>query len=211
MRRRACELPKPTRKGSKAHRLPQIHCRLDDSDAYENRFSKGKAMKLQHFPWRLPEKQLWQPTISSSPVTKSKSQKLANAWRKIKKSCLPSMAFPPNIGRILRTTTLSNPSAAADYRRTANSPNQGFRFTNRDSDNGSLNSAWEAQKHWRRLQGFELIPKVVTGVRRLSTVRVRPTPRGAGSEFLVSGCRGVQPYNGHLGAPTSRRLRTLCR
>jgi hypothetical protein len=22
----------------------------------------------------------------------------------------------------------------------------------------------EAQKHWRRLQGFELIPKVVTGV-----------------------------------------------
>ena len=23
----------------------------------------------------------------------------------------------------------------------------------------------EAQKHWRRLQGFELIPKVVTGVR----------------------------------------------
>ena len=25
----------------------------------------------------------------------------------------------------------------------------------------------EAQKHWRRLQGFELIPKVVTGVRFL--------------------------------------------
>jgi hypothetical protein len=23
----------------------------------------------------------------------------------------------------------------------------------------------EAQKHWRRLQGFELIPRVVTGVR----------------------------------------------
>jgi hypothetical protein len=23
----------------------------------------------------------------------------------------------------------------------------------------------EAQKHWRRLQGFELIPKVVTGAR----------------------------------------------
>ena len=25
--------------------------------------------------------------------------------------------------------------------------------------------AQEAQKHWRRLQGFELIPKVVVGVR----------------------------------------------
>ncbi len=25
--------------------------------------------------------------------------------------------------------------------------------------------ALEAQKHWRRLEGFELIPKVVTGVR----------------------------------------------
>jgi hypothetical protein len=61
-------------------------------------------MKLQHFPWRLPAKQLVEPTISSSPVTKSKSQKFANAWRKIKKSCLPSMTFPPNIGRILRTT-----------------------------------------------------------------------------------------------------------
>jgi hypothetical protein len=47
----------------------------------------------------------------------------------------------------------------------------------------------EAQKHWRRLQGFELIPKIVTGVRFVDgeeqtnrplkpiiSTRMRPSP-----------------------------------
>ena len=50
--------------------------------------------------WRRLAKQLWRPTISSSPVSKPNSQKPANAWRKIKRSCLPFTTFRLNIGRI---------------------------------------------------------------------------------------------------------------
>jgi hypothetical protein len=35
----------------------------------------------------------------------------------------------------------------------------------------------EAQKHWRGLQGFELIPKVVTGVRFVDGEETNPTGR----------------------------------
>src|SRR4029077_15685251 len=111
--------------------------------------------------WRRPAKQLWQPTNSSSPVTRLNSLKPVNACRKIKKSCLPFTTSRPNIGRIYGPPTPSNQPSTVRLR------------THRTKGSGSriatltmvFKLGLEAQKHWRRLQGFELIPKVVTGVR----------------------------------------------
>src|SRR6476646_8644597 len=59
--------------------------------------------------WHQLARRLWQPTISSFPVIKANSQKRANAWRKIKKSCLHFTTFRPNISRIYGPPTPSNP------------------------------------------------------------------------------------------------------
>src|SRR5271165_4365233 len=83
--------------------------------------------------WRRPAKQLWEPTISSSPVTKPNSQKPANAWRKIKKSCLPFTTSRPNLAAF---TDHQPHRIHLCYRPTTNSPNKGLRFTNSDTDNG---------------------------------------------------------------------------
>jgi transposase-like protein len=55
---------------------------------------QGKAKQLR------PAKQLWQPVSSSSPVTKSNSQKPANVWQKIKKCSLAFTTSRPNTGCI---------------------------------------------------------------------------------------------------------------
>src|SRR6266403_6096183 len=112
--------------------------------------------------WRRLAKRLWQPTISSFLVTKSNSQKPANAWQKIKKRCLPFTTSQPSTGRIYGPPTPSNPPLLpSDYEPTE--PKVAV------SRIATLTMVFklglEAQKHWRRLQGFELIPKVVTGVR----------------------------------------------
>ena len=70
--------------------------------------------------------------IGLSPVTKSNSQKPANAWRKIKKSCLPFTTFRSSTH--LGTT---NP----------------------------IESTFATGCERDRTEDFELIPKVVTGVR----------------------------------------------
>src|SRR6266481_3468777 len=73
--------------------------------------------------WRRLAKQLWQTTISSSPVTKSNSQKPANAWRKIKRCCLPFTTSRLNIGHIYERLTPSNPPLLpSDYEPTDRFP-----------------------------------------------------------------------------------------
>jgi hypothetical protein len=47
----------------------------------------------------------------------------------------------------------------------------------------------EAQKHWRRLQGFELIPKVVTGVR---FVDAKNNPNRPLNQSFQQGCTRPQ-------------------
>src|SRR5260370_19389475 len=107
-------------------------------------------------------KQLWQPMISLSPVTKPNSQKPANGWRRIKKCCLPFTTSRLNIGRIYGPPTPSNPPLLlSDYELTEQR-GCGSRIATLTM---VFKLGLEAQKHWRRLQGFELIPKVVTGVR----------------------------------------------
>src|SRR6266481_10219477 len=111
--------------------------------------------------WRRPAKQLWQPTNSSSPVTRLNSLKPANACRKIKKFCLPFTTSRPNIGRIYGPPTPSNqPSPPFGFELIE--PRVPVRIATLTM---VFKLGLEAQKHWRRLQRFELIPKVVTGVR----------------------------------------------
>jgi hypothetical protein len=59
--------------------------------------------------WHQPAKQLYQPMISSSPVTTSNSQKPAHVWKKIKKCCLPFTTSQLHIGLIYGPPTPSNP------------------------------------------------------------------------------------------------------
>ncbi len=67
---------------------------------------QGKAKRLIHEMYLAPTRKaaLARSTISSSPVTKSNSQKPANACTKIKKCCLPFYDFPAQHWPHLRTT-----------------------------------------------------------------------------------------------------------
>ena len=50
------------------------------------------------------------------------------------------------------------------YRAPLNPANQRVWLTDRDLNHGFQTRSIEAQKHWRRLNGSALLPKVVTGV-----------------------------------------------
>src|SRR6202022_2790096 len=135
--------------------------------------------------WRLSAKRLWPLTISSSPVTKPNFQRPANAWRKIKKSCLPSMTFRPNIGPIYGPPIPSNPP----------SPPSGFepiepRVAAHESTTLTMvfKLGLEAQKHWRRLNGPELVAKVVTG---LKFVDGEEATQQAAKLLKITGMRGL--------------------
>jgi hypothetical protein len=71
---------------------------------------QGKAKQLIHEMYLAPteEKRLWPLTSSSFPVTKPIFRKRANAWRRIKKCCLPFTTSRLNIGRIYGPPTPSN-------------------------------------------------------------------------------------------------------
>src|SRR5262245_21574513 len=112
--------------------------------------------------WRLPAKQLLRPTISSFPVTKPNFPKPASAWKKIKKSCLPFTTFRREHWPHLRTTNPIESTFATVRLRTHRTKGSGSRIPTLTM---VFKLGLEAQKHWRRLQGFELIPMVVNGVR----------------------------------------------
>jgi hypothetical protein len=78
--------------------------------------------------WHRPAKRLWQLTISSSPVTKPNFQRPANAWRKIKKSSLPSMTFQREHWSHLRTTNPIESTFATVRLRTHRTKGSGSRI-----------------------------------------------------------------------------------
>src|ERR1700737_335012 len=113
--------------------------------------------------WRLSAKRLWPLTISSSPVTKPNFQRPANAWREIiKKSYLPSMNFPAQHWPHLRTTNPIESTFATVRLRIHRTKGCGSRIATLTM---VFKLGLEAQKHWRRLNGPELVAKVVTGVK----------------------------------------------
>src|SRR5271157_6554486 len=70
--------------------------------------------------------------------------------------------FPAQHWPHLRTTNPIEPTFATVRLRTHRTKGSGSRIATLTM---VFKLGLEAQKHWRRLQGFELIPKVVTGVR----------------------------------------------
>ena len=66
--------------------VPQQRCWVHKTANILDKMPKsvqGKAKQLIHkCIWRRLAKPLWQPLISSSPVTKSNSRKPANAWKR---------------------------------------------------------------------------------------------------------------------------------
>src|SRR5208337_4779960 len=99
--------------------------------------------------------------ISSSPVTRPSTQKPPSAWKKTKNGCSLFMTSQPSTGPI-RAPPPSNSTFATVRLRTQRTKGCGSRIATLTM---VFKLGLEAQKHWRRLQGFELIPKVVTGVR----------------------------------------------
>src|ERR1700760_2149865 len=112
--------------------------------------------------WRRLAKPLWQPTISSSPVTKSNSRKACECLAKDKEVLFTFYDFPAQHWPHLRTTNPIESTFATVRLRTHRTKGCGSRIATLTM---VFKLGLEAQKHWRRLQGFELIPKVVTGVR----------------------------------------------
>jgi len=71
---------------------------------------QSKAKQLIHEMYLAPTRKAALAAFDQfSPVTRSSSQKPANAWRKIKKSCLIFTTSRPNIGHIYEQLTPLNP------------------------------------------------------------------------------------------------------
>src|SRR5438876_6668720 len=112
--------------------------------------------------WRRPAKQLWQPMISSSPVTKSNSRKACECLQKDKEVLFTFYDFPGQHWSHLRTTNPIESTFATVRLRTHRTKGSGSRIATLTM---VFKLGLEAQKHWRRLNGAELVAKVVTGVK----------------------------------------------
>ena len=108
-----------------------------------------------------PEKLLWPLMISSLPVTKLNLQKRPSAWKKGKEWLFTFYDFPAQHWSHLRTTNPIGSTFATVRLRTQRTKGCGSRIATLTM---VFKLAIEAQKHWRRLNGRALLPKVVTGV-----------------------------------------------
>ena len=99
---------------------------------------------------------------SSSPVTKLNSQRPVNACRKIRQSLFTFYDFPAQHWSHLSTTNPIESTFATVRLRTHRTKESGSRIATLTM---VFKLGLEAQKHWRRLNGPELVAKVVTGVK----------------------------------------------
>src|SRR5580692_10419709 len=98
--------------------------------------------------------------ISSSPVTKPSTQKQPTAWKRTKNGCLLFMTSQRQRWSHLRTTNPIESTFATVRLRTQRTKGCGFRITTLTM---VFKLGTQFQQHWRRLNGSDLIPKVVTG------------------------------------------------
>ena len=124
---------------------------------------QGKAKQLIHEMYLAPTRKAalaaYDQFISSYQI---KFPKACECCTKIKKCCLPFTIFRPQHWPHLRTTNPIESTFATVRLRTHRTKGCGSRIATLTM---VFKLGLEAQKHWRRLQGFEPIPKVVTGVR----------------------------------------------
>src|ERR1700757_4133865 len=110
--------------------------------------------------WRRPAKQLWQPMISSS--YQIKFPKACECLQKDKEVLFTFYDFPAQHWSHLRTTNPIESTFATVRLRTHRTKGSGSRIATLTM---VFKLATEAQKRWRRLNGSELVAKVVIGVK----------------------------------------------
>src|SRR5580692_4537083 len=110
---------------------------------------------------RPPKKLLWQPMINSNSY-QAKYPKATDCLEKDKEWMFTFYDFPAQHWSHLRTTNPIESTFATVRLRTQRTKGCGSRIATLTM---VFKLGLQAQKHWRRLQGFELIPKVVTSVR----------------------------------------------
>jgi hypothetical protein len=143
--------------------MPQQRCWVHKTANILDKMPKsvqGRAKDLIHEMYLSPtRKLLWKPTINSSPVTKPSIQKQPTAWKKTKNGCSPFMTSSP----ALVASANDQPDRIHLFHGATSYPeNQGMRLADRDLTM-VFKLAAQAQQHWRRLNGSDLIPKVLTG------------------------------------------------
>ena len=124
---------------------------------------QGKAKQLIHEMYLAPTRKAalaaYDQFISSYQI---KFLKACQCLEKDKEVLFSFYDFPTQHWPHLRTTNPIESTFATVRLRTHRTKGCGSRIATLTM---VFKLALEAQKHWRRLQGFELIPKVVTGVR----------------------------------------------
>jgi putative transposase len=124
---------------------------------------QGKAKQLIHEMYLAPTRKAalaaYDQFISSY---QAKFPKACQCLEKDKEVLFTFYDFPAPHWRHLRTTNPIESTFATVRLRTQRTKGCGSRIATLTM---VFKLGLEAQKHWRRLQGFELIPKVVTGVR----------------------------------------------
>src|SRR6201984_3861281 len=113
-------------------------------------------------PWRRAAKRLWQLTREFISSYRAKYPKATECLEKDKEWLFSFYDFPAQHWSHLRTTNPIQSTFATVRLRTHRTKGAGSRIATLTM---VFKLGIEAQKHWRRLQGFELIPKVVPGVR----------------------------------------------
>jgi len=124
---------------------------------------QGKAKQLIHEMYLAPTRKAalgaYEQFISSY---QTKFPKACECLQKDKEVLFTFYDFPAQHWPHLRTTNPIESTFATVRLRTHRTKGCGSRIATLTM---VFKLGMEAQKHWRRLQGFELIPKVVTGVR----------------------------------------------
>ena len=125
--------------------------------------NQGKAKSLIHEMYLAPTRKAamaaYDQFISSYQI---KFLKACQCLAKDKEALFPFYDFPAQHWPHLRTTNPIESTFATARLRTQGTKGCGSRIATLTM---VFKLGLEAQKHWRRRQGFELIPKVVTGVR----------------------------------------------
>src|ERR1700726_331443 len=111
--------------------------------------------------WRRLAKQLCQPLICFSPSYQVKFPKACESLEKDKEVLFTFYDFPAQHWPHLRTTNPIESTFATVRLRTHRTKGCGSRIATLTM---VFKLGLEAQKHWRRLNGSELLAKVVTGV-----------------------------------------------
>jgi putative transposase len=112
--------------------------------------------------WRRPAKQLWQLTREFISSYQIKFPKACECLEKDKEVLFTFYDFPAQHWSHLRTTNPIESTFATVRLRTHRTKGSGSRIATLTM---VFKLGLEAQKHWRRLNGAELVAKVVTGVK----------------------------------------------